>query len=95
MDANELEDLLLEVLPPDGSIHGNLSARQAQSSASDTVGAVIRNIGETKCQKGSYSDPPKFIQRAHRHLSKQRTAKKRHQTHMWATILCDNDGPQR
>ena len=31
MDANELGDLLLEVLPPDGSTLGNLSARQALS----------------------------------------------------------------
>ena len=33
MDANELGDLLLEVLPPDGSTLGNLSARQALSKA--------------------------------------------------------------
>ena len=33
MDSNELGDLLLEVLPPDGSTLGNLSARQALSKA--------------------------------------------------------------
>ena len=40
MDANELGDLLLEVLPPDGSTLGNLSARQALSKAAD------REVGE-------------------------------------------------
>ena len=35
MDANELGDLLLEVLPPDGSTLGNLSARQALSKAAE------------------------------------------------------------
>ena len=40
MDANELGDLLLEVLPPDGSTLGNLSARQALSKAAE------REIGE-------------------------------------------------
>jgi len=33
MDAYELGDLLLDVLPPDGSNLGNLSARQALSGA--------------------------------------------------------------
>ena len=40
MDANELGDLLLEVLPPDGSTLGNLSARQALSKAAE------REVGE-------------------------------------------------
>ena len=40
MVANELGDLLLEVLPPDGSTLGNLSARQALSKAAE------REIGE-------------------------------------------------
>ena len=40
MDANQLGDLLLEVLPPDGSTLGNLSARQALSKAAE------REIGE-------------------------------------------------
>ena len=40
MDANELGDLLLEILPPDGSTLGNLSARQALSKAAE------REIGE-------------------------------------------------
>ena len=40
MDANELGDLLLEVLPPDGSTLGNLSTRQALSKAAE------REIGE-------------------------------------------------
>ena len=40
MDINELGDLLLEVLPPDGSTLGNLSARQALSKAAE------REIGE-------------------------------------------------
>ena len=35
MDANELGDLLLEVLPPDGSTLENLSARQAFSKAAE------------------------------------------------------------
>ena len=42
MDANELGDLLLEVLPPDGSTLGNLSARQALSKAAE------REIAEEK-----------------------------------------------
>ena len=40
MDANALGDLLLEVLPPDGSTLGNLSARQALSKAAE------REVGE-------------------------------------------------
>ena len=40
MDANELGDLLLEVLPPDGSTLGNLSARLALSKAAE------REVGE-------------------------------------------------
>ncbi len=40
MDTNELGDLLLEVLPPDGSTLGNLSARQALSKAAE------REVGE-------------------------------------------------
>jgi len=40
MDANELGDLLLEVLPPDGSNLGNLSARQALSKVAE------REVGE-------------------------------------------------
>ena len=40
MDANELGDLLLEVLPPDGSTLGNLAARQALSRAAE------REVGE-------------------------------------------------
>ncbi|QNI81666.1 Putative Type I restriction-modification system M subunit [Synechococcus sp. RS9907] len=39
-DANELGDLLLEVLPPDGSTLGNLSARQALSKVAE------REVGE-------------------------------------------------
>lgn len=39
-DPTELGDLLLEVLPPDGSTLGNLSARQALSRAAG------REIGE-------------------------------------------------
>ena len=35
MDANELGDLLLEVLPLDGSTLGNMSARQALSKAAE------------------------------------------------------------
>ena len=40
MDTNELGDLLLEVLPPDGSTLGNLSEGQALSKAAE------REIGE-------------------------------------------------
>ena len=40
MDTNELGDLLLEVLPPDGTTLGNLSARQALSKAAE------REVGE-------------------------------------------------
>ena len=40
MDANELGDLLLEVLPPDGSTLGNLSALQELSKATE------REVGE-------------------------------------------------
>lgn len=34
-DSTELGDLLREVLPPDGSNRGNLSARQAMSKAAE------------------------------------------------------------
>ena len=37
MDTNKLGDLLLEVLHPDGSTLGNLSARQALSKAAAEV----------------------------------------------------------
>lgn len=40
MDANELGDLLLEVLPPGGSALGNMSARQALTKAAE------RDVGE-------------------------------------------------
>tara|TARA_X000000950_G_scaffold52732_1_gene62480 strand:+ start:708 stop:926 length:219 start_codon:yes stop_codon:yes gene_type:complete len=40
MDANELGDLLLEFLPPDGTSMGNQAAHQALSKAAE------REVGE-------------------------------------------------
>ena len=45
MDANELGDLILEVLPPDGSTLENLSARQAFSKAAE------REVGEEEYEQ--------------------------------------------
>ena len=63
MDANELGDLLLEVLPPDGSTLGNLTARQALSTAAGEeisgekyTGTPLIANQKTTGEFGSYID---------------------------------------
>ena len=69
MVANELGDLLLEVLPPDGSTLENLSARQAFSKAAEReVGEeeyeqvreklLVVSVFKESCQVRTYTELP-------------------------------------